>query len=317
MDNIVEEAKAEMGSGNVAYSEFVLDFKKDSQAIYCFYEGKEDRSYYSFRVKTVHKNVIYFDYVCNGKDNVSKVNYLMKNHESYSISKVGYFIDRDFDPENLNKEIYSTPYYSVENFFIVDDAFENILLNEFHISRQHITFDHCIRLFKHCKSIFHNEILLLNAWLACQTDLRIATGSQARLNIDDTIKLIFKAEDFEKMVGADLSSITFPPQLSTHAEIESVFVNAPKISAEVLALKLIEFKGIDPNKVFRGKFELKFLVSFLKRLQDEIGKKKHSIFDKRYACNLRFEYVTSISQLTNNAITPDCLYTYIEAIGDK
>ena len=60
--DIVEEAKNELGSGLVAYTEFVLDFNKKKDNIYCFFEGKEDRSYYSFRTKMIYHNLQYLRY---------------------------------------------------------------------------------------------------------------------------------------------------------------------------------------------------------------------------------------------------------------
>lgn len=312
--SIIQEAKEELNSGLVAYTEFVLDFKKKADNIYCFFEGKEDRSYYSFRTNLIYHNENYFDYICNGKDNVLKLYKLINNHLIYSKSNVGYFVDYDFDGVTLPKEVYTTPYYSIENFYVVDKAFENILINEFNISRKCPCFREAKTKFTVARKKFHQKIIFLNAWLACQNDYRRKKGIKTRLNIEDSLKKVITADDFNKIVSSDLITINFPQQLITQQNIESIFCDSPKIEKTIFERKLLEFKKVKGEEVFRGKFELKFLVSFLNRFKDEIGKRKNSAFQKRYSTPLRFEYVTSISQLTNNAVTPQCLIEYIKAI---
>lgn len=312
--DIVEEAKKELGSGLVAYTEFVLDFKKNADNIYCFFEGKEDRSYYSFRTKMIYLNEDYFDYVCNGKGSLVKLFKLVNNHQIYSDSNIGYFTDFDFDGKILPESIYTTPFYSIENFYVVDKAFENILTNEFNISRSCPCFKEANDLYKKLKEEFHNNVIILNSWLACQNDYRKENNISTRLNIEATLKKVFGNDDFNKVVNPDFSKINFPNELLNQTDIELIFNNAPKIEKAKFEAKLNEFKTLKGDEKFRGKFELKFLVSFLNRFKEEIGKKKDSIFSKRYSTSLRFEYVTSVSQLTNNAITPSCLIEYIKGI---
>ncbi|WP_323756801.1 DUF4435 domain-containing protein [Roseivirga sp.] len=312
--SIIEEAKAELGSGLVAYTEFVLDFKKGSKAVYCFYEGKEDRSFYSHRVKMLHPQNDYLDYICLGKDNVIKVRSLINHQKGYSECNIGYFIDSDFDPKNTIQDIYSTPCYSIENLFVVDSAFENILLNEFNISRQCQCFNQIISFYKSSQHQFHEQSILLNSWLACQADYRSENKISTRLGIDDKIKSIIKNEDFNKVVSPDLKSINFPADLLSQDKIEGLFPDAPKIPKKKLDDKILEFDQVQKELTFRGKFELRFLISFLNRLQSEIGKTKGSLFKKKYSCSLRFEYTTAISQLTNNSETPPCLVSYINGL---
>lgn len=312
--DIVEEAKNELGSGLVAYTEFVLDFNKKKDNIYCFFEGKEDRSYYSFRTKMIYHNLQYFDYVCNGKESLIKLHQLINNHKIYSNSNIGYFVDSDFDGKILPKTVYTTPFYSIENFYVVDQAFENILINEFNISRNCDCFKKAKELFSALKDKFHDNIIFLNSWLACQADYRNKNSLSTRLKIDNTLKSVLGNEDFNKLVKPDLTNLKFPSKLLNQNNIEEIFDDAPKIDKAIFETKLEEFKKLNGDECFRGKFELKFLVSFLNRFKDEIGKRNNSIFPKRYTTTLRFEYVTSVSQLTNNAFTPECLMNYIKNI---
>lgn len=312
--DIIEEAKKELGSGLVAYTEFVLDFKKNKDNIYCFFEGKEDRSYYSFRTKMIYHNEEYYDYVCNGKGSLIKLQTLINNHTIYKNSNMGYFVDSDFEGKVLPNTIYTTPFYSIENFYVVDEAFENILINEFNININCECFNKAKYLYTNLREEFHNNILALNTWLACQNDYRIENNISTRLNIENSLKTILNHEYFNKIVNPDFSTLNFPSELLNQEDIETIFNDSPKIEKSVFELKFNQFKSLKGEESFRGKFELKFLVSFLNRFKDEIGKRKDSIFSKRYTTSLRFEYATSISQLTNNAITPTCLITYIKEI---
>jgi hypothetical protein len=311
-ENIIENAKKELESNLVAYAEFVLDYNKNSNSVYCFYEGKEDRSYYSFRIKLHNPKNNLYSYTCNGKGNLINLYKLINSHKVYANSLTLYFIDKDFEDNNLESKIYTTSFYSIENFYVIDEAFKNILINEFSIPKSCNSYKEAIELFIHCKEVFHSNIIFLNAWLSCQSDYRKLHNINTRLNIDDTLKKYFNIDIFEKIVNADLKTISFPEELKTKENIESIFSESPKISDEKFIEKLEFFKTVNQSETFRGKFELKFLISFLNKLQDEIGKRKNSIFSKRYSCSLRFEYATSISQLTNNAVTCEKLIQYLD-----
>lgn len=278
--DIIEIAKKELESEVVAYTEFVLDFNKEINNVYCFYEGKEDRSYYSFRIKSHNLNNNLHHYNCNGKGNVIKVHKLVNNHEAYSKSKILYFVDKDFEENNLHHTIYVTPYYSVENFYTIDEAFENILINEFNIPKSCITYKESLDIYIKCKKLFHENIIILNSWLSCQNDYRTEHVTSTRLNIDDTLKKFFGYDIFEKIVNVDLVNITFPEELKNRETIEEIFSDSPKIIADKFERKVTSFKSSNKSEVFRGKFEMKFLVSFLRRFQDEIGKRKDSAFSR-------------------------------------
>lgn len=311
-ENIIENAKKELESNLVAYAEFVLDYNKNVNSVYCFYEGKEDRSYYSFRIKLHNPKKDLYSYNCNGKGNVINLHRLINSHKVYANSLTLYFIDKDFEDNNLESKIHITPFYSIENFYIIDEAFKNILINEFSIPKSCNSYKEAIELFIRCKDVFHSNIIFLNAWLCCQSDYRKLHNINTRLNIDDTLKRYFNIDIFEKIVNADLKTISFPEELKNKVNIESIFSESPKITDEKFTEKLELFKTVNQSETFRGKFELKFLISFLNKLQDEIGKRKNSIFSKRHSCSLRFEYATSISQLTNNAVTCEKLIQYLD-----
>lgn len=313
--NIVEESKLELNSKHVAYTYFILDFRKDVDNLYCFYEGNEDSSYYPLRVNLSSKSSQQkYHYICNGKSSVIELEELINRQPLYSKSKLLFFIDKDYDDNlNISSNIYCTKFYSVENFYTVDDAFKNILINEYHIQQSNENFIKALEIFSNTKEEFHNKIINLNSWLSCQADYRNTNQISTRLKIDKSLKKYFGKDVFDDVVKQDFS-------IDLHSDIEDfskypiIFPDAPQVDLDKFEAKLEIFKNSNRNEIFRGKFELKFLVSFLKRFQNNISSSNNN-FTQKYSCPLRYEYITSYSQLSNNAITHDCLIEYIRNIA--
>ncbi|TXF78842.1 DUF4435 domain-containing protein [Chryseobacterium sp.] len=310
--NIVEESKQELETKLVAYTEFMLDFKKDNNSVYCFYEGKEDRSYYSVRIDLITgSNMQKFHYTCNGKSNVIGIEKLLKKNSVYSQCNLLYFIDKDFDDNlHISNEIYVTKFYGIENFYSVEESFKNILINEYHISPNDENFSKSLELFKASQNEFHSKLLNINSWLACQADYRNINKTSTRLNIDDSLRTYYSRDIFENCVKSNFS-INLDSDINDISKFSSIFPSAPPISNEIVNAKISLFSSLKYEENFRGKFELKFLVCFLKRFQEDIAQKNSTIFTKRFSSSLRYEYATMISQLSSCAITHDCLKKYI------
>jgi hypothetical protein len=64
--------------------------------------------------------------------------------------------------------------------------------------------------------------------------------------------------------------------------------------------------------MFRGKFELKFFIDFLKRLKEEATSKTPKILIKKYKCALSFKIEDSISVLAQYSNTPNCLIQFLD-----
>lgn len=312
--NIVEEAKQESESKLVAYAEFILDFKKNNNHIYCFYEGIDDRSFYSIRVQlSVSNEKEIFHYNCYGKTNVIDLQKLLSINKIYSESSLVYFVDKDFDKNDCDHRIYITPTYSIENLYSIDDAFKNILVNEYQIGKSSKTYTEAIELYQSTKQNFHNKILFINAFLSCQADLRQTYNLSTRLFIEKSLQKYFSKDIFDKCVTINFD-INLPDDIMSSEGLEKIFNDAQKIPQEQFQDKVTKFQSIDQCTLFRGKFELKFLISFLTRFQGEIAKKS-SIFSSKHTTSLRFEYATAISQLTNSAYTPICLREYLKKLN--
>lgn len=311
--DIIEEARNAMTTSQVVYHEFALDFKPGVKAIYCFYEGDSDEHYYGVRIDLRCPHLKRYDYRCHGKDNLLEFYKRVQEIEAYRLGPLAFFADRDFDAESTasNKNFYTTPFYSIENFYTVESAVKKVLSKEFGISNRSNLFGECITKFQSLQKEFHDKMLVCNSWLACQADLRKEEGKNTRLKIDKTIKWNWK-----ELIPEDMTVVNVSDNLQTQESLEELFGDeTPKIPIEKFKNKLAKFRNCKKEETFRGKFELQFLVSFLTRLQGQLSRPQGSIFSKRQVCNLRFEYATSLSMLTDSAITPKSLLKYLSDIS--
>jgi len=302
----------EANSKQTFFTLFVQSYKKDTNTLYCFYEGKDDTKYYRIRIENISENSNIEWFHCEGKDNVIGAYEMIKKLDDYyDLNRLLFFVDKDFSTHIKNEDIYCTPYYSIENFYTQREVVEKIFQDEFKLiknSSENDDYNTALQIYDELLLKFHTEILFLNAWLACQNDKRIMKAEKRRLNIDDKLKSYFS-----NIVYDDLINISDFTDLKNIESLKNIFPDAYDISETEINDKLEEFRNKDGTKFFRGKFELKFLVSFLKRIKEELGKRNSKIFSKRYSgINIQIDFPSAMSSLTQYAITPNCLRKYLE-----
>ena len=266
----IEQLRLSRTEAPVAFQEFALSTREHSTHLFCFFEGK-DNAYYVPRIKRFTE--LYHPIKCGGKESVLKLHALLANRPEYNPYKKAFFIDRDFNApiEPVSPPIFETPCYSIENFYTSMGVFKEILTNEFHLSdvSDKAIFDACFTLFEQQQRAFHAAICLFNAWYACLIGIRETT----REKIEDAKlgdRIIFKGKDgaeggkkYFNYIDITLQSVTVHYDLDT---IKQTFPNAIVISEEVLEQKYQQFQACDSNKIFRGKFEMQFLIKFIQLL---------------------------------------------------
>lgn len=305
VDYLLNEANSE----HTYYTLFVQSYKKEGKNLYCFYEGYDDVKYYRIRIENITQKEVENWFYCNGKYNVLKAYELISQHSEYDLKKILFFVDKDFSEKIENENIYCTPYYSIENFYTSRKVIETIVKDEFKINNNtsnNNDFNRIMSFYDELISKFHNETIFFNAWLACQNDKRKLIKEERRLHIDDKVK-----KYFNNIVHNDLKTIQDFSDLKNAEKLKEIFPDAYEIETKELNNKIKEFKKLDTNKFFRGKFELQFLVSFLNRIKEELGKKNSSVFSRRYRINLRLEFSSAISTLSQYAETTKCLIKYL------
>ncbi len=239
----------------VTYHLFSLSTRKFPDGLFCFFEGDRggDNAYYVPRIKLFTDD--YHPFRCSGREKVLKVWDLIATRPEYNKYKKAFFIDRDFNAPLLpcDPPIFETPCYSIENLYVSINVLKDILKNQFDISESTQEFEDCINLFIDRQREFLHATSLFNAWYACLIEIRNETGRKTGVNLEDQLP-----KDF---IDFNLQSVSQNYNLE---KIRLTFQNAVAISEEALQQKLTEFSMCDQNKTFRGKYQLWFLLVFLK-----------------------------------------------------
>lgn len=304
--NVNDLIKAREESSNVPYQEFIKLIREYPDELVCFFEGK-DHHYYYTRIKQVTTLNIH-SVNCKGRERVLKVHELISYHQEYNKYKKAFFIDRDFNQPlpPQNPPIFETPCYSIENFYVSLEVFKEILKHEFCLSAvSNESYQICVKLFTDRQQEFHSAVILFNAWYACLIDIR---NTQ---NLETGVKLNKKLP--KGFLNFTLSSISSNYDLQ---KIKEEFPNATEVTEENLNRKLLEFKNCEQHKVFRGKYELYFLLSFIELILKDSRESQNFINDK---INVSFSEQLSHEQALNifsrYAETPENLITYINTIS--
>ncbi|MEG3859985.1 DUF4435 domain-containing protein [Microcoleus sp. herbarium12] len=300
----IDQLRKSREKAQVAYQEFVLHAGKGKDGLFCFFEGN-DNAYYVPRIKRFTDN--YHPIKCGGRDKVLDVYRLITIHSEYDKYKKAFFVDRDFN-ESLpprNPPIFETPGYSIENFYVSVDVFKEILINELHLSEvSDEAFQVCIRIFTDRQEEFHQATALFNAWYACLIEIRNKTGNQTGVNLDHKLP-----KDF---INFTLDSVVKKYDIE---KIKQTFPNASEVSEGILNTKLAEFSDCDRCKVFRGKYEMLFLVTRIELiLQDSSSPQKYIQQKIKFAFGEKLNNEQAISIFSAYAETPETLNDYLKQV---
>ena len=303
----IEKLRKSREKSQVAYAEFALHTNKGKDGLFCFFEGN-DNAYYVPRIKRFTDN--YHPINCGGRDKVLDVYRLITIHSEYDKYKKAFFIDRDFNEPlpPCNPPIFETPCYSIENFYASVDVFKEILKNELHLSEvSDEAFQVCMRIFTERQQDFHQATSLLNAWYACLIEIRNQTGNQTGVNLDDRFPKSF--------IDFTLDSVI--PKYDFEI-IKQKFPQALEVSEDILNTKLAEFTNCEQYKVFRGKYELEFVVTMIQLiLQDSSNAQKYIKHKIKFTFGEKLSNEQAISLFSVYAETPETLNDYLTMLHSK
>lgn len=301
----IEQLRLSKDKAQVAFQEFALSTRKYSNHLFCFFEGK-DNPYYVPRIKRF--TALYQPIKCGNRDSVLKIHTLISNRPEYSNYKKAFFIDRDFNKpyEQSNPPVFETPCYSIENFYVSVDVFKEILVNEFHLSEfsDNNIVEVCISLYQERQNEFHDVVCLFNSWYACLIEIRNATGKTTGVSLDEKLPKGF--------IDVTLQSVTCKYDLDT---IKSTFPNATEVEEIMLNEKLVEFANCERRKVFRGKYEMQFLIKFIQLLLQDSNTSKSVVKTKiNYAFGDNLSNQQAINVFEGYAETPESLIEYLRTV---
>ncbi|MFR1315376.1 MAG: DUF4435 domain-containing protein, partial [Clostridium perfringens] len=212
-----------------------------------------------------------------------------------------YFIDKDFHINSFqNINIYLTPCYSIENFYILDKAFEHILRYELKINKysdkedDKKDFNTLMEYYKKEKEKFIENTKYLNAWYSLQT--RKSIGMQRK----DMPKLY-------KLKEIDFSEYPY----NNIERLKELTINYIDITNEEIEIEVSRLMK-NPDYNFRGKYFIAFLCKILNFIFEESNKpNKLSIKKRRVVTQVSEKNI--LSSFCQHALTTSCLQNYLNS----
>lgn len=307
---------------------FIRIFSKYEDKIFLFLEGADDIGFY-FQRFTNYLREAWKDFVCNGRNNVISLIKDLKEHTRPEYRDAVYygFIDKDYYEviNNPDKDkIYITPCYSIENFYISNQFFKNILERKFHLNEStpnNTDYQRCYDNFISRRNEFVEAIKELDIYLRCNRIMYEEKKISSKINARDI--------NLKSAIDINLNNISSTmTALQILNKSESDFDSSSLDTAR-------EFYTNKTNEelvsYIRGKFIFYFILHYLCKLKNE-NHTKNSIYfidsvnnDKlpppnkiRYQrCTLQLstdnhDLIPDLAQFT---ITPNCLETFLRKIA--
>jgi len=302
--NYLEQLRSSKDKASVAFQEFALSTRLFNDYIFCFFEGK-DNPYYIPRIIPFCEKIKPIN--CGGKEKVLRVFELIKNQDVYQKYKKAFFIDRDFNKsmKSFDKLIFETPCYSIENLYVNTESFRKILIHELQLSENtDDSFEFCISLFNDRLNEFNKSTTLFNSWYACLIEIRDNLGLQTGVSLDDKLPKGF--------VNITLQSIT---KNYDFEKIKQTFPYANEILEYHLEAKNNIFENCDSNNIFRGKYQIEFLITIIQLIIDDSKNNKTINKSKiNYSFDGALNHSRALNIFSTYAKTPSELTEFLQRV---
>lgn len=294
--SLLEQMREERGTYGAIFVQFVHISKYYNSFAFCFYEG-EDGKYYDCRIRQKFFNRIITFSVGNKKE-VLKLLKRINSEGIYDDKCMMFFVDKDYDENLLDDEnLFQTPCYSIENFYVQEECLKSILQSEFGLNEIEEDFQKCLQDFRLRSKEFNEYIMEFNSLVYLR---RQKSDSNSNFSFS-SVKTAHLVE-----IGVD--------KISKAIKYDEVMRNIKKTlkfhDDEIIKAKIdLNTRG-DFSWNFRGKNQLDFFVNFIKELKKL--NKKGGYFSKRYN-NIHIDITSNrLSELSQYAITPSILDDFLE-----
>lgn len=300
MKNFLDILREARESTSSVFAQFLVAYKTLGNDIHCFFEGPEDECFYRTHIeRQLPKNFVFQSYRCKNKDDVY-ITHAKISSRIHDQRRVVFFVDKDLDdiletvrPQDSN--IFSTNYYSIENYVVNTTILKRVVREIFHEFDQE-KISAAAAAFETQHKHFNKSITGVMVWII----------AARRSNLSPNIKNINLDNLF--IIDKDLSFITataFHDMVDLYKFLEkSAGVRLSEEQLKLCPSINIDVNKLDPKCYIRGKFELWFMVRFLARLQEIIHNSRSSNSQRcerspslREAMNILGTRATEIAQL--------------------
>ena len=295
--SLLNEMRESRENANAVFIKFIEHYREFTDFVFCFYEG-EDGKYYNQRIKKIIGDKI-IPLKVGDKFNTLQLWRKINNDETYNYVSKMFFVDRDMDeiPKDRDGDLYITPCYSIENLYVNKITFANILESEFSLNKIDSDYKKCIDLFDNLYEQFCNEMVEFNALVFIRNRKKLGNGNVSLSDIKIT-----------KMFSIDFGGITRKESYITVINDLKEKLDVKDDELDDGINKIHEKK--DYSNQFRGKNQLDFFVALIHLLKE--ANKNKCFFEKSHtSVNITITN-NRLSELSQYAITPDCLVKFIQ-----
>lgn len=265
-------------------------------AVYCFIEDY-DMPYYSNPLKYVIE-LKAVPIRCRGKSKVLEIHETLKGHPVYNKYTKRFFVDKDFDDNSsLDKDIYVTPGYSIENFYISSDCISQVITTEYDLDpvSDKEDFERLLGMYLRTRDSYNQAILEFNAWYSGLHSMNDWNHRGVYLGIEfpkNWVKIEWNGDCIQRY---DIEAI------------EHRFPDAPKVNRDLLNMKKDELSANLP--LFqRGKYQIEFFCKFIDFVTEDGS--TTNIYNKKHK-TVSATKDKAISQFSQYADVPESLIQYI------
>ena len=189
--------RAKRNVAEAVFKKFTEAKDKFDTYAFCFFEG-EDGKYYNSRIEK-YWGSNFIPLVAGKKKEVLKVMRMIKASPLYNNVCTMFFVDRDYDQslKGIDKDLFETPCYSIENLYAQEATFCRILKAEFGLSVIDSDFCKCLNTYRSRLAEFNQIIFHFNAIVKyqhqCEPDRicqfsSISTSHLAHVSVDKVVK---------------------------------------------------------------------------------------------------------------------------------
>ncbi|UYY87338.1 DUF4435 domain-containing protein [Alcaligenes sp. SMD-FA] len=308
----LKKLEKEMGDGNVAFHEYVMNFARESiNTHFLFFEGNEDPSFYMIHIKPHLGTRETKLFICSGRAEVLKA-YKMVQRDGRGANRSLFFVDKDHndimgnnDTYDLNS-VYQTSTYSIENYLVVESVFRAYWTQRLHLSEYDARFTVYLSRFKSILNTFRKRCLILTGLILCGRG--IGGRKPISLNLSNA--------QLDKIFRLDWhgNKCHFQKGAGKHFLQSTNIAQAENISAKSLKKIFIEhLHGKAPSTYLRGKYELWLFWKVLRQFSQELGSKEQAKKTglKRATPSLDLPLGACVESLSALTHCPESLNTFL------
>ncbi|CAG9273624.1 DUF4435 domain-containing protein [Burkholderia cepacia] len=268
----VDDLRADAHEAHSVFHEFILALADTpSDAIFAFYEGEEDASFYAMHIinRATQRDLVSF--ICNGRAEVLKANELVLQ-DGRATDRALFFVDKDHT-DILNPDqpphpanVFQTRSYSIENYLVSDEVFRQFWVQRLHLSILDPRLNQYLERFRAIRKNYFMRSRILMAIVL------FGRGIDGRL----PVKLNLNNVQLDKVVDVNFETnhCAFENGAGRHFLAATNIHKSGKLptSHELRQIYRLHLKSRDPGCFVRGKYELwffwKVLIAFTRELSD-------------------------------------------------